>query len=308
RTYAQSVAVTKNLFQGARMGRAANLKEVKHALHNIVDQVLDNETSLAGLSTLKDYDDYAFIHSVNVCIFCVALGKRLGLGKSQLYDLGMAALVHDLGMSRIPREIVTKEAPLTKEEQAVMESHTVLGPLSIFALRDFGEIPVRSMIAAYEHHMRADGSGYPKPRRPRTPSVFSRIIAVADAFDAGTKPRAYTHARPADEVLRELWDKEELGYDPVVVKALINLLGIYPVGTFVILDTFELAIVHVANPDTSHINRPIVRIVCDADGMWLTDPPLADLADRGPDGHFRRTIIKVTDPERYGVQVSQYFV
>jgi HD-GYP domain-containing protein (c-di-GMP phosphodiesterase class II) len=307
-TYARSVAVTKELFQGARMGRTANLKEVRHALHNIVDQVLDNEASLSGLSTLKDYDDYAFTHSVNVCIFCVALGKRLGLTKSQLYDLGMAALVYDLGMSRVPREIVTKEGGLTAAEQEVVESHTWLGALSIFELRDFGEVPVRSMVAAYEHHLKVDGTGYPTTRAPRKPSIFSRIIAVADAFDAATKPRAYTEARPADEVLREFWGDPTLGFDPVVVKALINLLGIYPVGTLVILDSFELAIVHAPNPDMAHIHRPIVRIISDADGTWLDDPPLADLADLGPESHFTRSIIKVTDPARYGIEVSDYFV
>ena len=308
KTYAHSVAVTKELFKGARMGRATDIKEVRHALHDIVDQILDNEASLSGLSTLKDYDDYAFTHSVNVCIFCVALGKRLGLTKAQLYDLGMAALIYDLGMSRIPREIVIKAGELTPKEQQIMESHTWLGALSIFELRDFGEVPVRSMIAAYEHHIGVDGTGYPVTLRSREPSIFSRIIAVADSFDAATKPRAYTDARPADEVLRELWNDRELGFDPVVVKALINLLGIYPVGTLVILDTFELAIVHAANPDMSHIHRPTVRIISDVDGTWLDDPPLADLAEPGPQGHFTRSIIKVTDPGRYGIEVSDYFV
>ena len=308
RTYEQSLAVTKDLFDGARMGRVSNLKNVKHALHNIVDQVLDNEASLAGLSMLKDYDDYAFTHSVNVCIFCVAMGKRLGLTKQQLYDLGMSALVHDLGMSRIPVDIVTKGGELTPDEQRVMETHTWLGALSIFELREFGEIPFRSMIVAHEHHMRTDGAGYPKAIRPRTPSVYSRIIAVADAFDAATNTRAYTKARPADEVLRELWEKDELGFDPVVVKALINLLGIYPVGTLVILDTFELAIVHTPNPDTTHIHRPFARVICSPDGMWLDAPPIVDLAETGSDGQFKRSIIKVTDPERYNIQVSEYFV
>jgi hypothetical protein len=164
------------------------------------------------------------------------------------------------------------------------------------------------MVAAYEHHLKVDGTGYPTTRAPRKPSIFSRIIAVADAFDAATKPRAYTEARPADEVLREFWGDPTLGFDPVVVKALINLLGIYPVGTLVILDSFELAIVHAPNPDMAHIHRPIVRIISDADGTWLDDPPLADLADLGPESHFTRSIIKVTDPARYGIEVSDYFV
>ncbi len=307
RTYKESVAISRELFNGTRMGRSGNVKQVKHAVQNIVDGVLNDEASLGGLSTLKDYDDYAFTHAVNVCIFCVAIGRRLGLSKAQLYDLGHAALVHDIGMSRIPREILTKGSSLTPDEMALMEGHTWLGALSIFELRDFGEIPFQSMIVAYEHHLKNEGGGYPNHLRPREPSVFSKIIAVAAAFDAATNERAYSKARPADEVLRELWEDESLGFDPVIVKALINLLGIYPVGTVVILDTYELAIVHAANSDPSFVHRPVVRLLCDADGMWLHPAPLADLAATGDADHFARSIIKVTSADRYGIQASDYF-
>jgi len=270
--------------------------------------VLNHEASLGGLSTLKDYDDYAFTHSVNVCIFCVAIGRRLGLTKPQLYDLGLAALVHDIGMSRIPHQILTKGDALTPDERTSMEAHTWLGALTAFRLRDFGEIPYQSMIVAYEHHMKIDGTGYPRPRRPRRPSIFSRIIAVAAAFDAATNTRSYSPASPPDEVLRELWEDKSLGHDPVVVKALINLLGIYPVGTVVILDTYELALVHSANTDATFVHRPIVRLLCDANGLWLNPAPLADLAETDENGSFSRSIIKVTSADRYGIKVSDYFV
>jgi len=308
RAYEESVAVSKELFTGTRMGRSTNVKQVKHAVQSIVDGVLHNEASLGGLSTLKDHDEYAFTHAVNVCIFCVAIGRRLGLTKAQLYDLGHAALVHDLGMSRIPREILTKGSALGEADRLRMEAHTWLGALSAFELRDYGEIPFQSMIVAFEHHMKTDGTGYPECIRPREPSVFSKIISVAAAFDAATNDRAYSEAQPADEILRELWEDKSLGYDPVIVKALINLLGIYPVGTCVILDTYELAIVHAANSDSSFLHRPIVRLLCDANGMWMQPAPLVDLADRGDEGEYSRSIIKVTSADRYGIQVSDYFV
>jgi HD-GYP domain-containing protein (c-di-GMP phosphodiesterase class II) len=308
RTYERSVAVSKDLFQGARLGRATNVKEVKHAVEGIVDSVLNHEASLGGLSTLKDYDDYSFTHSVNVCIFCVAIGRRLGLSKAQLYDLGLAALVHDIGMSRIPHEILTKGAALTPAERESMESHTWLGALSAYRLRDYGEIPYQSMIVAYEHHLKSDGTGYPRTRQPREPSIFSRIIAVAAAFDAATNERSYSAARPPDEVLRELWEDKSLGHDPVIVKALINLLGIYPVGTCVILDSYELAIVHSANTDGSFMHRPIVRLLCDPNGLWLSPAPVVDLAETDQTGNFSRSIIKVTSAEKYGIKVSDYFV
>jgi HD-GYP domain-containing protein (c-di-GMP phosphodiesterase class II) len=308
RTYEESVAVSKALFTGTRMGRSADVKKVKKAVQGIVDQVLSNEASMGGLSTLKDYDDYSFTHSVNVCIFCVAIGRRLGLSKRQLYDLGLAALVHDVGMSRIPVGILTKGEGLSSDEFLQVQTHPWLGALSAFHLRDYGEIPYRSMIVAYEHHMKVDQSGYPKPQRPRTMSVFSKIVAVAAAFDAATNTRSYTEARDPGEVLRELWEDKSLGYDPVIVKALINLLGIYPIGTVVILDTYELALVHKPSEDPANVHRPIIRLLCATDGTWIEPPPLVDLAATNAEGVFERTIIKVTKADKYGINASDYFV
>ena len=308
RTYKQSVSATKNLFESARMGQVARLRDVTHAVQGIVDQVLNNEVTMMGLSTLKDYDDFTFTHTVNVCIFSVAIGRRLGLTKSRLFDLGMAALLHDIGKSRVDLDIVMKQGELTSEELASMQAHTWLGALSAFGLHEFGEIPLRGMITAYEHHMKVDLSGYPKGPRPRELSIFSKIVAVANAYDVATTSRGEGGAKSPDVALRELREDPSNGHDPVLVKALINLLGIYPVGTCVILDTFEVGLVHAANSDATQIHRPIVRILGDPDGSWLDDPPLVDLALTEADGSFSRSIIKVTDPDKYLINVSDYFV
>src|SRR3989475_719054 len=168
RTYARSVAVTKEVINSIRMGRTANVKKVKRAVQGIVDQVLNNEGSLVRLTTLRDYDEYTFTHSVNVCIFSVALGRKLGLSKLQLYDLGMAALFHDVGKSRVPLEVLNKEGGLSEEEWRIMQAHPWLGVLTLFGLRGYGEIPYRGMVVAYEHHMKNDLTGYPKSVRDRT--------------------------------------------------------------------------------------------------------------------------------------------
>ena len=309
RTYQRSVAVTKEVINSVRMGRTASVKKVKRAVQAIVDQVLSDETSLVGLTTLRDYDDFTFTHSVNVCIFAVALGRKVGLTKLQLYDLGMAALLHDVGKSRVPLEVLNKEGSLTEEEWRIMQAHPWLGVLTLFGLRGYGEIPYRSMIGAYEHHMRVDLTGYPKSIRPRQLSIFSKIIAVADGFDAATSRRTYqTTPIEPDAVLREMWENPRRGFEPILVKALINLIGIYPVGTMVILDTYELAIVVAANPNLDYVHRPMVRIVSDPAGTIAYPGFEADLAEQDGDGTFRRSIIKVTSPEKYGVRVSDYFV
>jgi len=209
-------------------------------------------------------------------------------------------------MSRTPRHVLTKTSRLTEEERRQMEAHTWLGALSVFELRDYRELPLHSMLAAYEHHLRPDGKGYPQSQRRRKPTVSSKIITVPAAFDAATNERAYRPAQPAEEVLLRLWQDESVGYDPVIAKAPINLLGIYPVGAVVILDSYELALVHAANSDTAYRRRPVVRLLSSPEGEWLDPGPLVDLADRDPSGTFSRTIIKVTSAERYGIDVSRY--
>ena len=157
--------------------------------------------------------------------------------------------------SRVPVEVLNKHGGLTDEEWRIMTAHPWLGVLTLFGIRGYGEIPYRGMIVAYEHHMKSDLTGYPKSIRPRELSIFSKIVAVADGFDAATSRRVYqTVPIQPDQVLKEMWENPRRGYDQVVVKAFINLIGIYPVGTCVILDSYEVAIVHAANADVSKVH------------------------------------------------------
>jgi HD-GYP domain-containing protein (c-di-GMP phosphodiesterase class II) len=310
RTYAQGVAVTKEVVNSIRLGRTSNVKKVKRAVQMIVDQVLTNETSILGLTTLRDYDEYTFTHSVNVCIFSVALGRKIGLSKLQLYDLGMTALLHDIGKAKIPIEVLNKTTGLAEDEWRLIQAHPWRGAMVLFGMRAYDEIPYKSILVAHEHHMKTDLTGYPRAIRARTLGIFSRLVAVADGFDAATTRRAYQSVPiEPDQVLREMWTNPRRGYDPIVVKALINLIGVYPIGTCVILDTFEVAIVAQANPDRENMNRPVVRIAIDPSGATIAAPGVpVDLTERTPEGGYLRSIVKVTNPERYGLTVGDYFL
>jgi HD-GYP domain-containing protein (c-di-GMP phosphodiesterase class II) len=310
RTYSKGVAVTKEVVNSIRLGRTPSIKRVKQAVQLIVDQGLSNETSLVGLTALRDYDEYTFTHSVNVCIFAVAIGRKIGLSKMQLYDLGLTALLHDIGKARLPLEVLNKPDGLTEEEWRLLQTHTWRGLLTLFGLRGYEETPYRSLLVAYEHHMKSDLTGYPGHIRPRTLGIFSRLVAVADGYDAATSRRAYqTVPIEPDEVLREMWENPRRGYDPMIVKALINLLGIYPVGTCVILDTFEVAVVSGTPPDPEALNRPMVTLVTSANGEPLPPPgETVSLTERGEDGAFLRSIVKVTNSDRHGLQLGTYFL
>ena len=307
-TYVRSLDVTREVITSARLGKSPGLKRVKRAVQGIVDAILTDGSSLMGLTTLRDFDEYTFVHSVNVCILSVALGRRLALNKTQLLDLGLAALLHDIGKSRLPLALLNRRGQLADDELVVLQTHTWQGVLALFALPSGGVRPWRSMTAAYEHHMRTDLSGYPKVSRQRKLSLFSKIIAVTDGFDAATTTRVYQDSpwTPAD-VLRGMRDNPRLGLDPTVVKAFINLTGIYPVGTVVVPDTFELAIVLAANPDPSALSRPIVHLLTDDRGNLLDDPTPVDLTARTATGQFAHTIIRTEDPQRYGINIGDYF-
>jgi HD-GYP domain-containing protein (c-di-GMP phosphodiesterase class II) len=310
RVYAEGVAVTRDVIAGVRLGRGTRLKRVKRAVQLVVDQVLNNEMSMVGMTTVRDYDEYTFTHSVNVCIFSVALGKKLGFSKVQLYDLGMTALLHDVGKARVPAEILNKVGGLEDREWKFIQQHPWMGALTLFGMRAYEEIPYRSILVAHEHHMKMDLTGYPKTIRQRTLGMFSRIVAVADGFDAATTRRVYnTTAIEPDQVLKEMWDNPKRGYDRVVVKALINLIGVYPVGTCVILDTLEVGIVSAPNPDGQQLNRPLVRIAVDVDGATVPLPGVqVSLTEKDESGAFKRSIVKVTNPNRFGMTPGDYFV
>ncbi len=132
RAYAQTVQVAHDVLTDVRLGRAVNVRRVKRAVQSIVDQVLNNETSIVGMTTLRDYDEYTFTHSVNVCIFSVVLGQKLGLDKLQLYELGLGALFHDIGKMRIDPEITNKPGSLSDDEFELMQQHPTEGLLALF--------------------------------------------------------------------------------------------------------------------------------------------------------------------------------
>lgn len=307
-TYTRSVQTAREILTDVRLGRAVNVRRVKRAVQGIVDQVLTNESSILAMTHLREFDEYTFTHSVNVCILSVVIGQRLGLGRTDLYDLGISALFHDVGKSRIPLEVLNKTGKLNDDDWRLLKEHPADGLLMLFDMHGFSDIPYRQMLVAYEHHMKVDRSGYPACRRPRDIGLYSRIVAVADGFDAATSVRSYQY-RPlsASEVLKGMLENPARGFDPVVVKALVTATGVYPVGTLVILSTFELAVVTQANPDPARLDQPEVKVMSDEMGVPLAEPVVARLDQVDPrTGERRRSIIKTADPKRYGIEVANY--
>ncbi len=309
RTYVQSVSVVRDSMSGAVLGKPMAARKAKRAVLGIVDEVLQDKGSMLGMTTMRDYDDPTFVHSVNVAILSVALGETLEMTKPQLFDLGFCALFHDIGKLLIPGALLNKTGWLNDQDWQQLAQHPDFGLLMLFDVEGFAEPPYRAMLAAYEHHMKVDLSGYPKAIRPRQMGYFAKIIAVAEAYDAAISGRAggYMPCSP-DEAVRQLWENTSSGWDRVVVKAFINMMGLYPVGTAVVLDDGSIALVIARNPDERALHRPVVKVVVNKLGEKMgADGSVIDLMAADPvTGDAQHYVARTTDPDRYGIELVNY--
>lgn len=306
RVYVRSASVAREFMTAIQMGRAVNVRRVKRSVQTIVDQVLNNEFALLGMTTLRDFDEYTYTHCVNVCILSIVLGRRLGLDKLELYEVGMCGLLHDIGKMRIEADVLNKPGKLTEEEWHQITLHPREGMLALFHIHGFADIPYRQMLAAYEHHMKMDLSGYPQNKRERHPTLFTRIVSVADTFDAVTSARSY-RKRPwtPDKVLKNMRDEPDWGLDRTLVRAFINATGIYPVGTLVVLSDQRMAVVVSQNPQQP--STPGIKVIADAEANPLDVPEEIDLAQTAAQEQGPR-ILRSIDSRLHDLDLSQYFM
>jgi HD-GYP domain-containing protein (c-di-GMP phosphodiesterase class II) len=242
-------------------------------------------------------------------MLALSLGRRLGLSRSELVDLGMAAFFHDLGKLDTPLEILNKPARLSEGERQIMELHPQQGAEKLLHLREFQRLPLRAVHVALEHHIREDQAGYPRSFKRADVNLFSKIVKIVDYFDAITTKRVYrSGVLTRAEALNLMLEQSGREFNPVILKAFVNLMGVFPIGTLVLLDTREAAIVMDVNPDAKLILRPRVKLISDGEGNRV-DGAEVDLSDRDPvAGNFPRSIVKALDPVKYGIEVSDYFL
>jgi HD-GYP domain-containing protein (c-di-GMP phosphodiesterase class II) len=308
RTFYRAIESARTVMLSARDHRPIDLRKAKRAVQGIVDLILDEEFSLFGLTAIKNHDEYTFQHCVNVSILSIALGQRLGLSKKLLGELGVAAILHDLGKATIPPWVLNKPSKLTGEEWKMMTDHPVQGVKMIAKMKGLNDLALRAMIVAFEHHRNYDLSGYPQIGMDTKQSLFGRIVAIADCFDAMTAHRAYrrTPFTPY-EALHQIVTKNRDKFDPLLLKAFINTVGMYPAGTVVLLDTNEIAVVIAHN--AHDIFRPRVRVVTDKERKQVEAGPPLDLSLRdGETGAYAVGIVSALNPEEYGVNIADALV
>lgn len=309
RMYFAGIYLLKEVFEKQKQRGAFNLNLTKRWMQSIFNHIADDESFIYGLTNIKNYDEYTLNHSINVCILAVALGRRLGLTREELSDLGISAFLHDLGKLDVPREILDKPSTLTEEEWAVVESHVQRGAEKLIELKSARRLPLRALQVALEHHLKADMTGYPRYVRKKTSNLFSKIVKIVDYFDAITTKRAYrTKTLTREDALSAMREKIGEEFDPLLLRVFVNMIGAYPIGSLVALDSGEIGIVFEANPNPAFQLRPKVKIIADENGH-MVDGEAVDLSDLDPETvKFRRTIVKCLDADKYGIRTADYFL
>ena len=307
--YAKVAGSVGTLTQSVREGGTVTFKQAKRAIQNIVDLMMDDEATVLGLTTLRCHDQYTHNHSVNVSLLSIALANRAGYPKVELADLGLAALFHDMGKSTIPMEVLNKPGEFTDDDWVAMRNHPTEGVLSLSKLRGITNLPGRMAAAAFEHHMNLDFSGYPKLTVPWTLSLTGRILTIADCYDAMTSSRVYRREPMSpSKVLNMMFSKSGKAFDAVLLKLFVNCVGIIPIGSLVMLETDELAVVLKPAADKANAERPFVKIITDPQGNPVDHGREVDLPEKGETGDFRHNIIRLIDNTEYKFDTSRYFV
>ena len=304
----ETIGTIKEVITNIKGKQHADVRKLKRLAQKAIHLVIEDESILLGMTMIKNYDEYTFNHSVNVSIYSLAIGKRLGFSKKTLTELGITALLHDIGKSKIPREVLNKPAALNDEEWEMMKKHPLMGVEVVLNLKQLGEINPRMVVGIFDHHLTPDLTGYPKLFRKKEVSLFGRIIQISDAYDAMTTPRIYKKIPYTPEQALALMLREKTShFDPLLLKIFIGLVGVYPIGSLVLLNTHEIGIVYKTKPESTCLDRPVILLV-DRDAAGFPKKELVDLTDTDGGEDYKRTIVKTLDPYKYHIDIAKYFL
>jgi HD-GYP domain-containing protein (c-di-GMP phosphodiesterase class II) len=307
KVFFESIWTIKDVITHIQGKQYAEVRKLKRLAQKAVHLVMEDESILLGMATIKNYDEYTFNHSVNVSIYSLAMGKRLGFSMKTLTELGITALLHDIGKSKIPKEILNKPSPFDEGEWGIMKKHPLWGVEILLNLKQLGEINPKIVIGVFGHHLKNDFSGYPKLFRKNEVSLYERIIQIADSYDAMTTPTLYRKVPFTPEQALAMMLKERgTHFDETLLKIFIGLVGIYPIGSLILLNTHELGIVYKPNSNPKWMDRPIVLIVS-RDERGEATKEMVDLTETDGGGHFKRSVIKTLDPFKYHIDITKYF-
>jgi putative nucleotidyltransferase with HDIG domain len=296
RIYGSAVETAEMLWDSAKAGD----KPDPHSAHKIIDSlaklVSQDRTSLMALTALKRYDNYTFTHMVNVSVLAMAQARSLHIEGPMLREFGFAALMHDIGKVHTPVEVLNKPDRLSKDEFSVMKQHVVDGA---HILRRTPEMPALAPVVAFEHHLRQDLSGYPENIGHRDLNLCTQIVSIADVYDALRSNRIYREGLPSERIRAIMTQKDSPAFNTKLLRRFINLMGLFPVGTLVRLNTEEVGVVTHEHPTDPF--RPQVKLLLDRLGQPVETPMLVNTWEADSRGEFRVAVVEAVDPDTVNI-------
>ena len=294
--YNDAVSAAADVWESAATESTPDATVARTMIDGLAQAVAQNRTALLALTTLKNYDNYTFTHMVNVSILTMGQARGLGIDGPLLRELGLAALMHDIGKVRTPIEILNKPDKLTDAEFAIMKRHVLDGAEM---LRQTPDIPALAPVIAFEHHLRTDGTGYPHGVRRVSLNVGTMLCSIADVYDAMRSQRLYQAAFPTDRILEVLKRNDGKQFDQHLVRRFVQLVGIYPAGNLVRLNTGDVAVVVKAYAPDPY--RPRVRVLFDRHAKRLDLAYELNLWDASDDPQRPASIVAPLDPAPFDV-------
>jgi len=289
------------MFHEARMGKAVDTQHAQAVVEEIAGSVMRHPDAFISLARLKTANDYTYMHSVAVCALMIALATQLGLDDTTIREVGLAGLLHDLGKVAIAPDILDKPGKLTDAEFATVKEHSAIGHAMLRLANGVGAI---ALDVCLHHHEKMDGSGYPNRLSGDQISLYARMGAVCDVYDAITSNRPYKQGWCPAESLRKMAAWSEGHFDPVIFQAFVKRVGIYPVGTLVRLESGRLGVV-LEQPVGNSLLMPKVRIFFSVTSMAYIASELLDLALPG----LQDRIVASEDADKWGLKnIDQYWL
>jgi len=271
--YGEANKIISNIMHDVRIGKQIEMERIDPVVEKMANSILRNKDALLSLCRIKNKDDYTFLHSVSVGALLISFAHALDFNHDVIKQLGVGGMLHDIGKTKVPNEILNKPGALTEEEFVIMKSHVVHG-CSI--LRKSPGIAQVSFDVASQHHERFDGSGYPLGLKNSEMSVYGQMAAIVDVYDAITADRCYHKGMEPTVAVRKMFEWSKFHFNPKLLRTFIRTVGIYPVGTLVMLESGKIGVVIEQNE--TDMTSPLVRIIFDAKKNYFITPNDIDLA------------------------------
>ena len=299
--YSKAVATAETIWAATKAGEQPDPADARGIIDSLSRLVYQDRTSLLALTALKRHDNYTFTHMVNVAALSMAMARSLALEGPMLREFGFAALMHDIGKVHTPLEILNKPDKLNDEEFKIMKRHVVDGA---HVLRRTPETPALAPLVAFEHHLKQDLSGYPENVGARKLNLCTMVVSIVDVFDALRSNRAYRAGLATDRIKHIMAQQESTAFDRTLLRRFVNLMGLFPIGTVVRLNTEEIGVVTQTHPDDPF--RPQVKLIRDSKGDALERPLLANTWDRDSRGEYPRAVVEAVDAQQLGIDALAY--